>query len=327
MVKPKVKQKQSQSQKEQKQSQSQKVVVNINTTKPRKGKRKKKIPKRESIRFSQPQYSNSLGYALNNQIYQIPQPKIMDYNLALAQADILREQQMKTGSLIPNQQINTLYTPNTEDPLRRISTNTQANMIDPTESSVEEVIEGITTDDVTKNALPDLVTEAPSDIVQQTMLKEMSNSLLGNRSKIDSYALGQRASEAISESLLKPANIENDLNEKILSSTLEKFSKPPISDIDFLAKGEKAYAQKAYADLGENLGEATLGLEPIKKKKKKKKKKLIDEYFYEPKPEYVNDLVSEIIEDKKKPGRPKGAKNKPKPLGEDIIISSNPIKI
>lgn len=77
-------------------------------------------------------------FTLNSQLYPITQPNIFEYNNALAQANILREQQMKTGSLIPNQQINTLTTSN---PITKVNTNTQTEMLDPKEGLVQEIIE------------------------------------------------------------------------------------------------------------------------------------------------------------------------------------------
>jgi len=105
-------------------------------TKKRTGKKKQKTKVSKQSQYVI--YPNSIGYALNSQTFPIQQPNIIEYNNALAKANMLREQQMMTSSLIPRQQINTLTTTN---PITKVSTNTQTAMLDPKEGLVEEVIE------------------------------------------------------------------------------------------------------------------------------------------------------------------------------------------
>lgn len=208
----------------QKVKQIQKVVVNVNA--PSKKKKKKRV-KRTSELTSEGskyiKYPNSIGYALNNQLYQIPQPKILDYNLALAQSNILREQQMKTGSLIPNQQINTLTTTN---PITQVSTNTQANMLDPTEGLVEEVVEYETTD--AYNPVIDRLVNKVKDLEasEEILLKQMEADLSGVRSKLDNFALGERASQAIAQTLVKPVKIGEEIKAKAFNQTIKDLNTP-----------------------------------------------------------------------------------------------------
>lgn len=259
----------------QKVKQIQKVVVNVNApSKKKKKKRVKRTTELTSEGSKYIKYPNSIGYALNNQLYQIPQPKILDYNLALAQSNILREQQMKTGSLIPNQQINTLTTTN---PITQVSTNTQPAMLDPTEGLVEEVVEAETNiPPVNNEVMPNPI---PIDAAEEILLKQMEADLSGVRSKIDNFALGERASQAISQSLVKPVKIAKELNEKALSELLasvESYKNDP-------------YIQEFQKEIS-GTSEFTT---PVKKRR----------------------------------GRKPGSKNKPKTLGENVIISSEPIEL
>ena len=200
----------------QKQKQSQKVVVNINTGKA-KGKRKRKAKPKKAL----PQYikyPNSIGYALNNQMYQMSQPKMIDYNLALAQANVLREQQMRTGSLIPNQQINSLTpiaTAVAYNPFSVESTNNQANMLDPTESLVEEVVEAETTELPTDS----LVVKLSNVEKDLSYLKPSTSEYMINKMSADLLGANRKISQSIGESLVTDPKQKQQLKEKVFSKS------------------------------------------------------------------------------------------------------------
>lgn len=191
----------------QKQKQSQKVVVNINTAKA-KGKRKRKAKPKKAL----PQYvkyPNSIGYALNNQMYQMSQPKMIDYNLGLAQANILREQQMRTGSLIPNQQINSLTPIATAVAYSVESTNNQVNMLDPTEGLVEEVVEAQTTDAYDASMYDRVakkIAKYESDISERDDIISRQDEFIVTQFNrdLDARNLGERERQAIAPALVAP---------------------------------------------------------------------------------------------------------------------------
>jgi hypothetical protein len=199
----------------QKVKQNQKVVVNVGSVKPAKKKSKKRPKSAPAAQSAAPyvRYPNSIGYALNSQVYSLPAPKTFEYNSALAGMQTLQAQQMNTGSLIPNQQVNSLYstiraTPRQEslgdNPFTRVSRNTQPAMLDQYEGVLEHIIK----DNTTPNAYdPDpngqisvgvgqTLGDLPAGIVQvganeELLLQEMSKGLKG-----DTRSLGDRQSVA-----------------------------------------------------------------------------------------------------------------------------------
>jgi hypothetical protein len=228
----------------QKVKQSQKVTVNIGSTK--QVKKSKRRPKSAPVREAPPyvRYPNSIGYALNSQVYAIPQPKMLDYNSALSGMKALQAQQMKTGSLIPNQQVNSLYstiraTPRQEslgdNPFTRPTRNNQMNMVDPYEGELENIIEYNTVEDVydpdpngqISVGVGQTLGDLPAGIVQvgaseELLLDEMSKGLkgetrsLGDRQSVASTINPQLSEKAFSDvvSTLKyydDANLEESL--------------------------------------------------------------------------------------------------------------------
>lgn len=245
----------------QKQKQSQKVVVNINTGKA-KGKRKRKAKPKKAL----PQYvkyPNSIGYALNNQMYQIPQQKMIDYNLGLAQSNILREQQMRTGSLIPNQQINSLTPIATAVAYSVESTNTQANMLDPKEGLMEEVVEAQTTDAYDASMYDRVakkiakyesdLSDAENFIVRQDefIVRQFNRDL-------DAKNLGERERQAIAPSLVEPevqpavesAFSQSD-NRKMTPQEYEQYKDEEMEVITPKKRGPKPGSKRKPKDLGE----------------------------------------------------------------------------
>lgn len=222
--------------------QNQRVTVNII---PKASKSRAKSAPSPAPYIRQP---NSIGYALNSQVYSIPQPRMYDYNTALAGMNTLQANQMKTGSLIPNQQVNSLYstiraTPRQEslgdNPFTRQSRNTQPAMLDPYEGELENVAEFILTQDAydpdpsgqISVGVGQTLEDLPAGIVKigandELILKEMSASLKGLKSKMDNFALGERASQSIAPSISSrttaPLYEYQRLQEKAMSETMDE---------------------------------------------------------------------------------------------------------
>lgn len=231
-------------------NQKQKVVVNIGTKTKAKAKQSRK-PKQLVSTAPYVRYPNSIGYALNSQVYSLPAPKSMEYNSALANAHVLQAAQQKTGSLIPNQQVNSLYstihaTPRQEslgdNPFLRgyESRNNQVNMRDPYESLYENVVEDSTTSNayepdqsgqksvgvgVTLGDLPAGIVHVGAD--ERLLLAELSEGLKGS-----GRSLGERISNSITSSITNEQAYER-LNRKAYSdvtSMLDNQENPHLEE-------------------------------------------------------------------------------------------------
>lgn len=295
----------------QKVKQNQKVVVNIGHTKPAK-KRATKRPKSAPTPPPYVRHPNSIGYALNSQVYALPQPKMMDYNSALANMQTLQANQMKTGSLIPNQQVNSLYstiraTPRQEslgdNPFTRPSRNTQPVMLDPYEGELEHVVEYITTSnayDPDPNGqisvgVGQTIGDLPAGIIQvgaseELLMKEMSASLRGLKSKMDNFALGERASAAIASSIVKLPQYQN-LEEKAMSDLKQELDYQDNPRLEenlgkevetIITPSKRKYVKKSYEER-KAIAKAKEDRKPFAKKLAERRQKAgfnsSDEYF------------------------------------------------
>lgn len=235
----------------QKVKQSQKVTVNIGSTK--QVKKSKRKPKSAPAPTPYVRYPNSIGYALNSQVYSIPAPKMMDYNSALANMQTLQANQMRTGSLIPNQQVNSLYstiraTPRQEslgdNPFTRPSRNTQPAMLDPYEGELENVVEYNTNEDAydpdpngqISVGVGQTIGDLPAGIVEvganeELLIKELSDGLkgetksLGDRQSVAStiYPQYRQLSErAFSDAISTIKNYDDDNLEESLGKSTKK---------------------------------------------------------------------------------------------------------
>ena len=213
-------------------------------------------------------------------------------------------------------------------------------MLDPTEGLVEEVVEAETTDLPTdslvvklSNVEKDLSYLTPAT---QYMINEMAADLLGNRSKMDNFALGERASQSIAQSLVKPIKLNREFLDKAFSEATTELE--PFSFTNELGRevsrnrsDKKPAAMEAVAEYPAPTFTTPERVGRGRKLGSKNKPKSLEEtsFPYEEPIPFTREVIEDIplnptpfdIVPIKKRGR------KSKSLGENIIIPATPFQL
>lgn len=154
----------------QKQSQKTSVVVNVGTTKKSRRRRAKSAPMQK-----QPQ---SISVILQGSSMNLPLPLTNEYNNMVQQLDFMRRQQAASGSLIPQMARNDLLNRvQATNPFTVRSTNTQAEMLNPYEGQMQEVVDAKTTPNAYENNDYDAQIPIDQDFIRQTRIERLGQNL------------------------------------------------------------------------------------------------------------------------------------------------------
>lgn len=155
----------------QKQSQKTSVVVNVGTTKKSKSRRRRA----KSAPTPKPQ---SISVVLQGSSMNLPLPLTNEYNNMVQQLDFMRRQQAASGSLIPQMARNDLLNRvQATNPFTVRSTNTQAEMLNPYEGRMEEVVEAETTSNAYENNDYDAQIPIDQDFIRNARIEKLGQNL------------------------------------------------------------------------------------------------------------------------------------------------------
>lgn len=229
--------------KKQKQKQSQKtsVVVNVGASKKGVSRRPRTAP---TPMARNPQ---SISVVLQGSAMNLPAPLTNDYNTIIQQLSNIQRQQAASGSLIPNMGRNDLLNRvQATNPFTSRSTNTQAEMLNPDEGAMEEIVESGTTSNSYDNNSYDAQVPIDQDFIRNTRIKRFGQTLGGN-----TYKIGVGDAETVSD---LTAYDDEDLEDSLASSVAgtkgssKRYStEENKSDSDIFSRGVTPLGKKASA--------------------------------------------------------------------------------
>lgn len=265
---------------------------NVGTTKKSKSRRRR--PK--SAPTPKPQ---SISVLLQGSSMNLPLPLTNEYNNMIQQLDFMRRQQAASGSLIPQMARNDLLNRvQATNPFTVRSTNLQAEMLNPYEGVMEEVVESGTTQNAYDNNTYNAKIPIDQDFIRSARIEKLGQNLGKFTDKIgvvedvetisditayDDEDLEDRLASSVSSSVssstktyIKPINLEElyietmkkDLSREVLDKNWERFLRK--------AQEEEAYkTRRINIPFPPNLEEPIPILEqivPVKRPRKRKEK-------------------------------------------------------
>lgn len=250
----------------QKQSQKTSVVVNVGTGKKSRSRRPKSAP---APAARQP---SSISVVLQGSSMNLPAAPTHDYNRMIQELDFMRRQQAASGSLIPNMARNDLLNRvQATNPFTVRSTNTQAEMLNPYEGQMEEVVEAETTPNAyTNNPVSSAEIPIDQDFIRQTRIARLGQNL---GSFTDKIGVADDAETLSMLSAYDDEDLENRLaksvsrKEKALASTSRL-----VSSIGMMTPERPSLRgkMKGYAQEEQDMSEYELKrMESIKKERQR----------------------------------------------------------